>query len=79
VRLSPIWSSLAMALSYVKAFFSFRPKKHIQPFIYLFVSSISVVCSSLLLRLYKQPKFNNPGATASEVSNAEKEYVVEVV
>jgi hypothetical protein len=38
------------------------------------------MCSSLLLRLYKQPRFNNPGATVSEeVATAEKEYVVEVV
>ncbi|KAF8810646.1 heavy metal translocatin [Phlegmacium glaucopus] len=53
-RLSPVWSSLAMALS-----------------------STSVVCSSLLLRLYKEPKFSNPD-TISEVATPEKKHAIEV-
>ena len=52
-RLSPVWSSLAMALSYVAPSSQMFEKRTVA---YNFSRSTSVVCSSLLLKLYKEPR-----------------------
>ena len=74
-RLSPVWSSLAMALSCVFRGCFFKNKYF--PFLMSYNSSTSVVCSSLLLRLYNQPRFNDQAtdselATTNEMNHAVK-------
>ena len=69
--LSPVWSSLAMALSCVLCYFF----SEIFSILMLYISSTSVVCSSLLLRLYSPPRSNNK-ATISELATTEKNYAV---
>ena len=69
--LNPAWSSLAMALSCVSWLIIFQ----LFSILILYISSTSVVCSSLLLRLYSPPQFNNK-ATVSELATSKRDHAV---